>query len=142
KATGKYTRREFLKGMGALLGTTVIGGSPIIAKTLLSRKGDASQRRIPMAVAKSSTRIDPLVYVRNAIMCHKIKALADKTGHTKIGLLVGAGHVDMVNLLEQGAALTAEQRTEIASRGPDALKMFRCIYNKQAGRWRVEEHSL
>ena len=75
-------------------------------------------------------------------MAHKIKALADKTGHQKIGIAVGAGHVGIANLLEQGAKLTQADREKIASHGSDTLKMFRCVYDKQASRWRVEEHSL
>ncbi|MDP3742144.1 MAG: hypothetical protein Q8R15_02405 [Candidatus Micrarchaeota archaeon] len=114
----------------------------LIATMWLARKGNAKNRKISRSIAEKMGLINPRIQIRNLTMAHKIKALAEKTGHKNIGLLTGAAHVGIASLLEKDAALTVEQRAKIAKRSPDALKMYRCIYDKQTGRWRVEEHSL
>ncbi len=140
KAMEKVSRRRALHLLGGI--TTLIATARYPHSILLSREGDASKRRVSGLVEKIHGKIDPVIYFRNLVMAHKIQALAEKTGHQNIGILVGAGHVGIADLLKKGEALTEEQRAKIAERGPDALKMYRCIYDKTAGKWKVEEHSL
>jgi len=138
-ATGLITRRQALKvlgGMGAMATLALLPPARLITK------GNANDRKISRLIARGEGEITPIAYVRNRIVAHKIKALAEKTGHTRIGLLFGSGHENLSNLLERPQPLTAEERREIAKRGPDALKMFRCIYDRRVGQWKVEEHTL
>lgn len=134
----QMNRRAALGILGMLAGSLIHGG----AARILSASGNVSAKKIARAVVKNQEKINPMTIARNLIMAHKIQALAERTGHKNIGVFTGAMHVGMIDLLENNAALTTEARAEIAKRGPDALKMYRCIYDKGAGRWRVEEHSL
>ncbi|MFH0714113.1 MAG: hypothetical protein V1722_05775 [Candidatus Micrarchaeota archaeon] len=134
----KPSRRTFLRIAGLAAGATLTVGPGF----WLSRKGDASRRTISKAITKTTASVNPGVTARNIIMAHKIQALAEKTGHHNIGINIGGGHVGMEDLLKQNIQLTPEARAEIAKRGPDALKMYRCIYNKRESKWQVEEHSL
>ncbi len=143
-AVAMMTRRKALRvlfGIGGAIGGLAVSTGALNA-AMLSRKGAADKRRVSRKIKSATGRIDPVVYVRNAIMSHKIKALAERTGHRNIGVLIGAGHVELADLLQQGAALTPQQRVEIAKRGPEALKMYRCKYNKKTRKWNIEEHSL
>ncbi len=109
---------------------------------LLAKTGDATNRKLNRRIVASQQKFNPVATKRNLIMAHKIRALAEKTGHKNIGIFVGSGHVGMSDILQDNKPLTPEALAEIAKRGPDALKMFRCAYDKKEGKWKVEEHSL
>ncbi len=113
-----------------------------LSSYLLSRKGSANNRSISRKYATLIGKIAPPSRMRDLVMAQKIVKLTRVTGHNKIGILTGAGHVGISDILEKEKALTEKQREKIAARSPDALKMYRCIYDKQAERWRIEEHSL
>ncbi len=134
---GLMTRRKALKSLAALAGMAAVSILPL---ERLTAKGNANDRRISRFLVREQGQIDPTVYVRNRIIAHKIRTLTEKTGHTKVGLLFGAGHENLSQLLERPQPLTSEQHREIAKRGPEALKIFRCIFDKNAGNWRVGEH--
>ncbi len=138
----RMTRRDILKlGTGAVTGIS-ISGAPLFAGRNLAKPGDASNRTVSRAIAETYGKLDPMVFVRNAIIVDKVKALAEKTGHTKIGIRLGSLHAGITNLLEADRVLSREQRSKIAARGSNALKMFRCKYDKEAAEWQVQEHSL
>ncbi len=141
KTPKRATKRDFLKlGLFSAIGIGV-AGTPLLAGTNLTEPGDAGNKTTSRAIVETYGKLDPAVFVRNAIIAHKVKALAEKTRHTKIGLTVGALHASITNLLEADKVLSREQLSKIAERGPNALKMFRCKYNKKAGEWQVQEHS-
>ncbi|MFH1247063.1 MAG: hypothetical protein V1644_01660 [Candidatus Micrarchaeota archaeon] len=131
------------------MASTIATSSYLVGKTiqigsaaLLARKGNANKRTVSRKVCEWSHSHAPIIAFRNLIMAHKTRALAEKTGYTNIGLHVGASHTGIATLLEKDATLTQEQHSAIAKRGPGTLKMYRCIYDKKAGKWNVEEHSL
>ncbi len=139
-ATRKMSRRAALAGMlaGGLLSMNTL----LMPAYNLSRAGNAEKRTVSIKATEMFGSIDPLIIARNAIMGHKIQALAEKTGHRNIGVVTGGGHVAIAVLLKRGLALTPQVKRKIASRGEEALKMYRCIYNKKEKQWNVEEHSL
>ncbi len=157
KSTEKENRRTLGIDIAALTARTIAGGvlgGPVAAvvcgvcvprkfsQLWLARKGTANKRRISRQIATLTGKITPTISIRDVVMGHKIKKLSELTNHQQIGILTGAGHVGMADILEKEKPLTEKQRSKIAARGSDALKMFRCIYDKTEGRWRVEEHSL
>ena len=75
-------------------------------------------------------------------MAHQIKTLAEKSGHTQIGVNVGDGHVDIVNMLEKGYKLTEDEKHQIRQRYKEAGNMMRCIYDKTSGKWKVKKYQL
>ncbi|MDP3742123.1 MAG: hypothetical protein Q8R15_02295 [Candidatus Micrarchaeota archaeon] len=133
---------------GGVLGGSAAAGvcglcSPnLIFGLWLARKGNANKRKISRRITTLAEGLNPATTIRDAVMANKIRKLSELTGHNKIGILTGAGHVGMADILEKEKPLTEKQRSKISARGPDALKMFRCIYDKAQGKWRVEEHSL
>lgn len=107
----------------------------------LARKGNADRRRISKTITTLGGKITPGA-IRDLASAAKIRFLAKKTDHKEIGIFAGAGHVGIAQQLQKTKVLTTGQRTTLAERGSDALKMYRCIYDQQAKRWKVEEHSL
>ncbi len=142
RTTTKASRRDFLK-LGAVTAIGLAAPSiPLFAGNNLAEPGDANNRTASRAIVETYGKLDPTAFVRNAIIADKVKALAERTGHTKIGLQLGSLHAGITDLLKADKALTEEQRSKIAARGSNALKMFRCKYNKKTEEWQVQEHSL
>ncbi len=112
----------------------------LYATLQLSKRGDTNQKYVETA-ARFEKKV-PLAFERDKIMGAKILRLAAITKAKKIGIVTGAAHVNLSKILEQEETLNEETRDKIASRGGNALKMYRCKYNKEAKRWHVEEHSL
>ncbi len=126
---------HILQIAGSTASPTIIGG------LLLSKKGNVKKLKISRFVVDMVKRLDPTAHRRNFIMANKIDNLAEITGHTNIGILCGAAHVGMTSMLEKPKLLKARQRAAF-EKYEKGLKMYRCAYDKQTEKWKVEEHSL
>ncbi len=134
------SRRAFLKTLGVLGGTVAIHS--ITHEEILNSQGNAKERKISRALISAYGKPFSIIDLRNRVMAHQIKTLAEKSGHTNIGAIVGAAHVDITNMLEQGRELTEAEKQEIRQRYKEAGRMMRCVYDKTAERWRVEKYQL
>ncbi len=114
----------------------------LLSSLWLGRKGDAQKRLVSRKIVTALEHKIPSAFQRELTMADKVRFLASKSGHRRIGLFVGAGHAGIADILEKGISSNKEHRKKLAERGEDALKMYRCIYNEEQGRWRAEEHSL
>ncbi|MFH0713291.1 MAG: hypothetical protein V1722_02500 [Candidatus Micrarchaeota archaeon] len=135
----KIGRRKALTLMGAAIGLGLVSASQL-SSLLISTRGNKNDAKVARKIVSVHSQIDPIAYPRDFIMAQKLKALAKITGHKRIGILTGNAHINITRLLP--TELKSEAREKIVTRGPDALKMYRCVYNRQEKRWKVEEHSL
>ncbi len=106
----------------------------------LASRGHAEKRVISRAIMSGLSKIERSTRLRSKAMSNAITRLAEDTGHSRIGLLLGAGHADMVGLLKKGVTLSERERKKLADR--KALTAFRCVYDKANAKWRAEEHRL
>ncbi len=99
------------------------------------------ERSIPPSDARSAIiAIKTAEYIANAI-----GKAGNNRGEPEIGLLIGAGHSDIVEYLKDpGSArkfiLKKRNRRRIEKDYSNPGKMFRCAYDGNKGRWIVEEH--
>lgn len=139
-AAGKMTRRKSLQiilaTLGGAAGASTLSG--IAPGMLLSREGDANKRPI----SREAVTLASGERIRNQVMAHKINTLSEITGHRRIGVYTGAFHVGIADILEKGPLKREIARKEIGEYGADALKMYRCRYDKTVKQWQVEEHNL
>ncbi len=133
-------RRAFLKKLGAL--AAIIAVHPFTHTEILRRPGDAGGRKASRAIVSVAGKPFSVIDLRNRVMAHQIKKLAEKSSHTNIGASLGVAHADIINMLEKGYELTREEISQIRQRSKGAGDMFRCRYNKTKGRWKVEKYQL
>ncbi|MFH0713325.1 MAG: hypothetical protein V1722_02205 [Candidatus Micrarchaeota archaeon] len=148
-STAVIAASAFLRAAGglALLGpggalAAAVSSPAVINGLWLQRSGNAKKRKISRAIISAIGKINPLVVWRNKVIAHKIQILAEKTGHTKIGILVGTGHVGLADHLEKQRMLTPAEMVKAKKRGAQNVKMFRCRFDKGKNEWQVEEHSI
>lgn len=134
------SRRRFLKTLGVLGAGAAL--HPFTHFKILDSPGNANDRKISRALTSAYGKPFSIIDLRNRVMAHQIKTLAEKSGHTQIGVNIGAAHADITNMLENGRELTEEEKKEVRQREAEAGCMFRCRYNKTEGRWKVEKHQL
>ena len=108
----------------------------------LARRGNATRRKVSRYLIKRLEAASTIGQLRELTINEKIRLLSEKSGHNNIGIFVGAAHAGLEDIIKKGLKLNEEQKRELAKKGAHALKAYRCIYDSQAGNWRVEEHSL
>lgn len=138
----KPTFSERLRGVLAHFAHPFQQYSAQRAAEKLSETGSANGLQEQLRILTQFEQKIPETIERDKIMAAKISVLAAISKSDRIGILTGARHVNLSRLLRERYSPTPEEVKKIATRDPHALKMFRCIYDKQTRRWRVEEHSL
>ncbi len=133
------TRRKFLNYTGHAMMAALLGD--LLSMEPLTNKGDVSNRRFSLSNAKHMGSILG-TDMRNALMAHNIKKLAKISGHINIGVSTGSLHAGIADLVAQGREITKDEKQKINNSYPVGKTMYRCTYDKQASRWKVEEHSL
>ncbi len=125
---------------GAILYATITSAITPPFLEWISRRGNATNRRISRKIVATTGKLWSELHVTNKVVAQKIHRMLEKTGHRRIGIITTAEHAGLVDLLAKPQEITDSDRESFAEPERQIMKLQRLQYNKDTKRWEVTEH--